>query len=100
MSLIFLLNRKYALFYKWIHRAVKDLPVLGERTHKEISELISETDFKEKIRRVEGMCAFVIKELKGQWLSDNESSFMPDHGPAIQNRIADKDLRERNVWVG
>ncbi|MGB9498944.1 MAG: DUF4037 domain-containing protein [Dissulfuribacterales bacterium] len=100
MSLIFLLNRKYAPFYKWIHRAVKDLPILGERTHRAVASLISEPESEEKIKRVEGMCATVIKELNRQGLSDTDSSFLPDHGPTIQNRIEDKTLRDRNVWVG
>jgi hypothetical protein len=100
MSLIFLLNKKYVPFYKWMHRAVKALPILGERTHGAVAVLISEPEFEEKIKRVEGMCAAVIKELKSQGISDNESSFLPDHGPAIQNRIKDKALREQNVWVG
>ncbi len=100
MSLIFLLNRKYAPFYKWMHRAVKDLPILGDWVYREIEALISESDHRAKIKRVEGMCVTVIKELKNQELSDNESSFLPDHGPTIQNRIEDKILRDRNVWVG
>ncbi len=100
MSLIFLLNRKYAPFYKWMHRAVKDLPILGDWIYREIESLISESDHRAKIKRVEGMCITVIKELKSQELSDNESLFLPDHGPKIQNRIEDKILRDRNVWVG
>ncbi|RJP94184.1 MAG: DUF4037 domain-containing protein [Desulfobacteraceae bacterium] len=100
MSLIFLLNRKYAPFYKWMHRAVKSLQILGEWTHRAVASLISESEFEEKIKRVEEMCATVIKELIRQGLSDIDSSFMPDHGPTIQNRIVDNALREQNVWVG
>ena len=29
ISMIFLLNKRYKPFYKWMHRALKDLPVLG-----------------------------------------------------------------------
>ena len=36
MSLIFLINRKYAPFYKWMHRAVKSLQILGEWTHRAV----------------------------------------------------------------
>ncbi|MFZ2633405.1 MAG: DUF4037 domain-containing protein [Desulfosalsimonadaceae bacterium] len=100
MSLIFLLNKKYVPFYKWMHRAVKSLQILGEWTHRAVASLISESESEEKIKRVEGMCATVIKELIRQGLSDIDSSFMPDHGPTIQNRIVDNALREQNVWVG
>ena len=27
IGLVFLLNRRYAPFYKWLHRAVRDLPL-------------------------------------------------------------------------
>ncbi len=100
MSLIFLLNRKYAPFYKWTHRAVKNLPVLGEWTHNKITALISEINFEKKISRVEEMCITVINELRKEGLTDIDSTFMADHGPAIQSRIADNALRKRNVWIG
>lgn len=32
IALVFLLNRRYAPFYKWLHRAVRDLPILGARS--------------------------------------------------------------------
>lgn len=100
ISLIFLLNRKYAPFYKWMNRAVKGLPILGEWTHREVTVLISEPESEEKIKRVEGMCATVINELKKQGLSYRDSSFMADHGPEIHNKIKDDRLRDLNVWVG
>ncbi len=30
MQIVYLLNRKYAPFYKWMHRGLKELPVCGE----------------------------------------------------------------------
>ena len=30
MQIVYLLNRKYAPFYKWMHRGMKELPVCGE----------------------------------------------------------------------
>ena len=100
LSLIFLLNRKYAPFYKWIHRAVKDLQLMGEWAYDEVAALIAESDFEKKIMRVEGMCANVIRELKKEGLSCNTSSFMADHGPDIHHQIKDHQLRVQNVWVG
>ena len=83
-----------------MHRAVKDLPILGEWAHKEVAALISEPDPPKKIMRVEEICATVIKELKKEGLSCNGSSFMADHGPEIHNKIKDHKLRDQNVWVG
>jgi hypothetical protein len=100
LSVVFLLNRRYTPFYKWMHRAVRDLPLLGPWAHEEISALTGETDASEKEDRIERMCGALIREFARQGLSHGESSFVPDHGPLIQGGIEDRDLRERNVWVG
>ncbi len=100
ISMVFLLNRRYTPFYKWMHRAVRELPILGESIHEKIFALVQEADFEEKGRVIEGICTDLISELARQELTDLSSSYLPDHGPVIQQRICDKKLRERNVWVG
>ncbi len=100
LSVVFLLNRRYTPFYKWMHRAVRDLPLLGPWAHEEISALVGETDASGKEELIERMCAALIREFARQGLSDGESAYAPDHGPLIQERIEDDRLRERNVWVG
>lgn len=100
ISTVFLLNRAYAPFYKWMHRAVKDLPVLGAWLHGEISSLLRDEDDAVKQDRIEGISAALIGEFVRQGLSAARSSFLPDHGPAIQAGIRDDSLRERNIWVG
>lgn len=100
ISLIFLLNRKYTPFYKWMHRALKDLPVLGEVVYTRINDLVTSHDNEEKIRLIEEICTLIIQEFKTRGLSDAASDFLLDHGPVIQSRIKDTNLRERNVWVG
>jgi hypothetical protein len=40
ISMVFLLNRRYAPFYKWLHRAVRDLPLLGPEVHRLIESLL------------------------------------------------------------
>ena len=44
MSLAFLLNRRYAPFYKWRHRALLTLPTLGGFLHQKIGEVIDTSD--------------------------------------------------------
>ena len=100
MALVFLLNRVYALFYKWRHRALRRLPMLGELLHEKISQLISIHDYTRKSDIIEDICSQVIKEFRIEGLSDSESDFLLDHGPVIHNKIKDEDLRRRNVWVG
>ena len=100
MALVFLLNRVYAPFYKWRHRAVRPLPILGELVHEKISQLISIHEYKIKNDIIEDICSQVIEEFRQEGLSDSRSDFLLDHGPVIHDKIRDKDLRRRNVWVG
>ncbi|MDO8785452.1 MAG: DUF4037 domain-containing protein [Syntrophales bacterium] len=100
ISLIFLLNKRYTTFYKWMHRALKALPVLGEFVHVRITDIVLSNDYEEKISIIEDICVKIINELRSQRLSEARSSFLLDHGPQIQGKIKDKQLRERNVWVG
>ena len=100
MSMVFLLNRRYAPFYKWIHRALEELPQLGNHLHDSISKLLEERDYSAKAERIESISQSLISELRRQGLSDHHSDYLPDHGPVVQQAILDKTLRERNVWIG
>jgi hypothetical protein len=100
MSMAFLLNKRYAPFYKWIHRAVQELPLLGYYFYHNVSNLLKERDYSAKTERIEAMSQALINELKRQGLSDHHSDYLPDHGPVVQQAIQDKGLRERNVWIG
>jgi hypothetical protein len=98
LSLIFLLNKRYTPFYKWMHHAVRELPLLGENVHEMISDLISQKDYVKKHLNIEEICALIIRELRRQGLSDSESDFLLDHAHNVHGRIKDRELGER-FWV-
>jgi len=100
ISLTFLLNKKYTPFFKWMHRAVKKLPVLGSFVYEKLNELINEKDYLQKNNLIEEICAVMIAEFKRQGLSDSTSDFLLNHGPVIQKKIKDPGLRNMNVWTG
>ncbi len=100
ISLIFLLNRRYTPFYKWMSRALVELPRLGKEIFEKIEILIKTSDFRLKPDMVEEICSMIISELNAEGLTDSSSTFLLDHGPIIQSKIKDKELRKRNVWVG
>ena len=100
ISLIFILNRRYTPFYKWMSRALVDLPRLGREIFEKIELLIQTPDYRLKPEMVEDICSLIIAELKAEGLTDSSSTFLLDHGPVIQGKIKDKKLRERNVWIG
>ncbi len=95
MSLIYLLNKRYAPFYKWLHRGVKELPLLGQWAHNLVTDLIQPTDLKEKPPMIENACAVLIKELKNEGLSDSPSDFLLEHAHSVHSRISDEALGKR-----
>jgi hypothetical protein len=96
--MIHLLNKKYMPFYKWMHRNLKFLPVLGEKVYNMLDELIDAGNSR-KAEIAEEICSLVIKELKVQNISQNRSDFLLDHGPVIQRKISDEKLRNSNPWL-
>jgi hypothetical protein len=100
ISLIFLINRRYTPFYKWMNKALVALPRLGKEIHEKINLLIQTLDSSLELEIVEDICSMIIAELKAEDLTDSSSTFLLDHGPIIQSKIKDEKLRERNVWIG
>ena len=100
LSLVFLLNKRYAPFYKWTHRAVGELPILGSYFFGAVGDLLKEDRYEHKIGRIEEMTQALIGELQRQGLSSCRSDFLPDSGPDILKKIRDKELRSRNILIG
>lgn len=93
MHTVFLLNRQYAPFYKWLHRSTLSLPILGRTVHRQVTTLLNgEVDI-EKVAFVEQLCGLITEELRRQGLSDSPSTFLLDHGPKVQAGIVDPELR-------
>ncbi|MBN2098420.1 MAG: DUF4037 domain-containing protein [Dehalococcoidia bacterium] len=95
MSLVFLLNRRYAPFHKWMHRAVKELPLLGQWAYATVTELVSPFGPEEKPSVIEGACAVIVRQLRSEGLTDSSSDFLVDHAHSVHSRIKDASLRQR-----
>ncbi|CAG4882127.1 conserved protein of unknown function [Georgfuchsia toluolica] len=100
MSLVYLLNRSYAPFYKWLHRGVATLPILGRFMAQKVTALTATCEYEEKKFILDEIISAVIVELQSAGLSDSDSKFLVDHGPVVHSRIVDPGLRQLNVWVG
>ena len=98
--MVFLMNKRYAPFYKWAHRAVQGLPLLGKYMYGQVEALLTATDDPKKTAMIESTCQALISQLKDQGLTDSGSDFLPDHGPEVQKRINDPEMRSLSVWVG
>ena len=86
----FLLNRRYAPYYKWTHRALGGLPVLGAELAPQLRLLAEEPG--SRAERIEAVSAAVIAELHRQGLSDSGSDFLLDHAVQLQSRLTDPEL--------
>ena len=102
VHMIYLLNRVYKPFYKWFHRRLKELPILGEETHVMIGKLVK-LPFDEiyrKVEIIEKICANIITEMKKQGIIEViKSDFLLDYGPEIQKSITDEKLRNWSPWL-
>ena len=98
IHMIYLLNKKYMPFYKWMHKDMQFLPILGKEVHNILDKLISVQNSK-KPETTEEICSLIINEMKRQGISENKSDFLLDHGPDIQKRISDESLRNSNPWI-
>jgi len=100
ISMVFLLNKEYKPFFKWMHKAVSFLPILGEYVYSAINDLVMTPDYNQKVTLIEEICNAIRGELLNQGLSDSASDFLLDHGPMVQKKIENSNLRARNILLG
>ncbi len=94
VEMIFLLNRRYAPYYKWLFRAGRELPILGNRVEA-LERLIVDSSLNnaQKTDIIESVCADIIAELKAQNLTDINSDYLEPHAYAVNDRIKDSNIR-------
>jgi hypothetical protein len=97
-SLIYLLNNRYKPFYKWLHRGLTALPVLGGKCYPLFKRLTINDGFFDCQDTIEEISQLIINELQQQNYTDSRSDFLLDHGPEIQRRINDEQLRFAPLW--
>ena len=105
ISMIFLLNRRYMPFYKWAHRGVGELPVLGRETADCVTRLAG-LDWTLGPRLedkaggiVETLCEAVAERLRAEGLSDAPGAWLLEHGPSVQSRITTPELLRLPVML-
>lgn len=106
ISMVFLLNKQYKPFYKWMHRALQHLPILGATTYNLCADLVNahlvesgNKIYERKNILIESICQNIIAELQRQDLTNSASDFMLAHGPLVQRKIQNTTLRNMNVWT-
>lgn len=86
MAMVYLLNKKYAPYYKWMHKGLEKLTVLSE-----VKELLIEimlTNHNDEISIIiEKIAALVLWELKEQKLTSGGDSYMDSHTNIILSNL-------------
>ena len=96
IHLVFLLNRRYKIFYKWANRALLDLKILGSEIHKLLQDMVFSQN---KIPYVRKICKVLADELRNQNLTNCESEFLGDLGVDIQKNIDDEFFKNYSPWL-
>ncbi len=115
MSMLYLLNRAYAPYYKWMFRGLENLPRAG--AVRPLLKELSETAFQgeawrarvenpyvnpldRRVELIEEICRLVIAELQAQGLTGGSDDFLERHTGEIMERIRDPGLRACHVLEG
>ncbi|WP_338997214.1 DUF4037 domain-containing protein [Fusobacterium animalis] len=96
IHLVFLLNRRYKIFYKWANRALLDLKILGNEIHKLLEDMVFAQN---KIPYIKKICKVLADELRNQKLTNCESEFLGDLGIDIQKNIDDEFFKNYSPWL-
>ncbi len=91
MAMVYLLNRTYAPFYKWMHRGMQNLPILPE-IGDILNALVDFPSGDERIpQTIEIIVALIIAEMKKQGLTSGEDNYLDHHTDQILRRIPQRD---------
>ena len=97
---VFILNRNYAPYYKWIFRALREQEVLAEVA--EFLEYIIDADndaeqYENKLNMINTIVSLLSNELLRQGFIKTESDDLEKLAYEVNNTIVDNDLRNMNI---
>ncbi|MCM1122716.1 MAG: DUF4037 domain-containing protein [Eubacterium sp.] len=104
MRIVYLLNKKYAPYDKWLHRGMKELAIgseIGDMLNllytvnpTEAWNGVSPNDYlyhlntnDGRVLIIEAVCNIIVQELNAQGLSDQQDNFLQNHLPALLEKI-------------
>lgn len=96
MMMVYLLNHRYAPFYKWMHRGMENLvilPQIGEILNQLAGMSVGDERIPETI---EFIVALIIREMKKQGLTSGEDNYLDHHTDNILRSIPQKEKGEES----
>lgn len=99
-NLVFVLEGKYAPYYKWLFRSMKELPRYAFLSYKLEHLLSMPTDSVGQIAdKIEEISYDVIKALKEQDLSSVNGDYLEPHAFSANERIKDGQIRNLPIML-
>ena len=89
---LFLLEKRYRPYYKWAHRALRDLPCGAEAAP--LFERLAAAPTEQLTEPIEAICARIVHMLAEQELSAEPGDFLLPHARAVQASIQNDGIRE------
>ena len=100
ISMIFLLNDRFAPYYKWQFRALRQLPKLSYLAGTLENLLLHEQSAEEKSAVIENIAADIIAELHAQKLSAAQGNYLEPHAFALMSQITDQRIAALHIMEG
>jgi hypothetical protein len=102
LRFVYLLNRRYPPFYKWMHPMAQQLPILGKEVY-DLCLKLSKTDNNnfeknvEKIHDMEEFCGKVTAELNKMGLTQGTDVFLMSQSRELEQGIGEEWLRNASI---
>lgn len=102
-SLVYLINGKYAPFYKWALRGMKNLEIFSGFSEK-LSCLLTggftadEIAVKQSI--IENICSLTADYMRNSGLAESGSDFLEPLAYQVQNKIRNSEIRSLHIMEG
>ena len=96
---IFLINDKFAPYYKWKFKALKNLDKLSS-VYGELSKLQSEPyNYDKNVALIEAISDKIIEALISFGLSENRGDYLEAYANAVNNNIKDGEIRNLAIML-
>lgn len=98
LNVIFLLNRTYIPYYKWVFRTLKALPILSNLA-SDLEALIStdNSDHIQKSKLIEKICGEIKVHLENNALTTFKGDSLEAHAYSVNNKISDHNIRNLHI---
>ena len=99
LNVVFLLNKRYIPYYKWVFRALRELKTLPslEKTLEYLISSENATNSDKKQALIEEVCGAIANELRNQDLVSIDSSDMETLAYMVNDKITDNNIRNLHI---